>query len=337
MDEGCARQTDEPRWPRERFFAEGRALAACAHPGLEKVVEVLATHGTACWVTPEETGRSVKQWLAALGRAPTEAELRAVLEPTLDALAAAHAAGLLHLNLKPETIRLGADGQPVLGHFADARQAIARHSHGAGAATAGYSAPEQYEAAATEGPTTDVYALAAVGYRAITGQAPPDAPSRQPRDAYRKLAGRFPAYSDWLLEALDAGLAVDAGARPATVAEWRKMLAPTPLERVQAWVRRDPLASIGGALAVILAVFLLGRAFIPQPDTPKPATPKPETPKPATPKPETPKPATPKPETPKPATPKPATPPHHSGFGLRHSFVLRHPAFVISSRRLRPR
>lgn len=266
------------KWARERFLAEGRALAACVHPGLEKIVAVLETHGTACRVTPEETGRSVKQWLAALGRAPTEAEWRAVLEPALDALAAAHAAGLLHLNLKPETIRLEAGGQPVLTHFAGARQAIARHSHDAGVATAGYSAPEQYDAAATESAATDIYALAAVGCRAITGEAPPAAPSRQPREAYRKLAGRFPAYGDWLLRALDAALAVDTGARPATVVEWRKMLAPTPLERLQARVRRDPLASIGGALAVILAVFLLGRVFFPKPETPKPASPAKPTP-----------------------------------------------------------
>ncbi len=304
---------EEFAWARERFLAEGRALVACGHPGIWKIIEVFESHGTACWVTPEETGRSLKQWLAGLGRTPTEAELRAVLAPALDALSAAHAAGLLHLNLKPETIRLDPGGRPVLGHFAGARQAIARHCHSAGAATAGYSAPEQYEIGDAEVEATDIYALAAVAYRALTGHAPPEAPLRQPHDPCEKLSGRFAGYSGRLLSALDAALAVDVRARPASLDEWRKMLAPGAWDLLRAGVRRNPRAAIGAALAAMVALYLVGKALPPHPSvadaTPPPATPPPATPPPATPPPATPPPATPPPATPPPATPPPATPP----------------------------
>jgi hypothetical protein len=297
-------------WARERFLAEGRALAGCAHPGIEKITEVFESHGTACWVTQPETGRTMRQWLDSLGRAPTEAELRGVLEPVLDALAAAHAAGLHHLNLKPKNIRLDAPRQPVLTRFAGARQAIARHGHEAGAATAGYSAPEQYDAGASEGAATDIYALAAVGYRALTGQAPPEAPSRQPRDPYEKLAGRVVGYSERLLTALDAGLALDPRARPASIAEWRKMFAPAGLDGLLVWARRRPFDALAAAVAVVIAVVLLGWTLrLPPPQalaTPAPATPPTPQPTPVSTPPSTPKPT---PEPTPPPTPKPTPPP----------------------------
>lgn len=297
-------------WARERFLAEGRALAGCAHLGIEKITEVFESHGTACWVTQPETGRTMRQWLDTLGRAPTEAELRGVLEPVLDALAAAHAAGLHHLNLKPKNIRLDAPRQPVLTRFAGARQAIARHGHEAGAATAGYSAPEQYDAGASEGAATDIYALAAVGYRALTGQAPPEAPSRQPRDPYEKLAGRVVGYSERLLTALDAGLALDPRARPASIADWRKMFAPAGLDGLLVWARRRPFDALAAAVAVVIAVVLLGWTLrLPPPQalaTPAPATPPTPQPTPVSTPPSTPKPT---PEPTPPPTPKPTPPP----------------------------
>ena len=122
---------DSLAWARERFLAEGRALAACAHPAIQKILEVFEANGTAYWVTPAEEGRGFKQWLQELGHLPAEAELRPVLAALLPGLAQLHAVGLQHLNVKPETIRIAANGQPFLVHFAGSRQAIAQHSHAA--------------------------------------------------------------------------------------------------------------------------------------------------------------------------------------------------------------
>ena len=178
VDGTVQNRTDEEgehlAWARESFVREGRGLAACAHPGVQRIREVIEANGTAYWVTPVEEARHFKRWLQDLGRAPTEEELRRLLAVLLPALRQVHAAGLHHLNLKPETIQITANDQPVLVHFAGARQAIAQHSHDASAVTTGYSPIEQYDGdGKDEGAWTDIYSLAAVFYRALTGAAPP--------------------------------------------------------------------------------------------------------------------------------------------------------------------
>ena len=254
-------------WARERFLAEGRALAACPHPAIQKFLDVFEAHGTAYWVTPAEEGRSFKQWLQDLGHLPAEAELRPVLEALLPALAKVHAAGLQHLNLKPETIRMAANGQPLLVHFAGSRQAIAQHSHAASAVTTGYSPIEQYEPDKAEGPWTDIYSLGAVLHRAVTGKAPPEATLRTPGDPYQKLAGRLPgAYSGQFLSAIDAALAVDATARPQSIEGWGKMLGASGEKKAPPPVRRRPWGVIAGAAAaVVLLGVVLWRVLHPAP------------------------------------------------------------------------
>src|SRR5258707_534999 len=81
---GRTERTEESlAWARERFLAEGRALAACPHPAIQKILDVFEAHGTAYWVTPAEEGRSFNQWLQDLGHLPAEAELRPMLETLL--------------------------------------------------------------------------------------------------------------------------------------------------------------------------------------------------------------------------------------------------------------
>jgi serine/threonine protein kinase len=212
-------------WARMRFLREGRALAACSHPSIQKTLDVIEANGTAYWVTPTDEPRTLKGWKEQLGHPPTEEELRTLLRPLLAALQQLHGAGLHHLNLKLDSIQVTPDGAPVLVHFAGARQDIARHSHEAGAVTPGYSPIEQYDDAKPEGPWTDIYSLAAVLHRLITGQLPPEATTRLTSDPYQKLTARFAGkYHAEFLSPIDAALAVDSNARPQSIEGWRKML-----------------------------------------------------------------------------------------------------------------
>ncbi|HEY3901251.1 MAG TPA: hypothetical protein VGM54_21765 [Chthoniobacter sp.] len=247
-------------WARERFLSEGRALAACSHPAIQKVLEVFEANNTAYWVTATDEPRDLKVWLERFGRAPTEAELAGLLRPLLSALEQLHAAGLCHLNLKFDTIRITADGQPILIHFAGARQDIARRSHGAGAATRGYSPIEQYDDAKPEGPWTDIYSLAAVLHRLIAGQLPPEATARLTSDPYQKLAARFSGkYRTEFLSALDAALAPDPTARPQSIVGWRKMLG-IPATDTAGWRSKPALVRI--CAAVLLAVIAAGGWYL---------------------------------------------------------------------------
>jgi serine/threonine protein kinase len=132
-------------WARARFMEEGRALAACVHPNVVEVYEMIEANGTAYMVTKYQDGQNLEQWLRALERTPSESQLRGILLPLLSGLERVHQGGLLHRDIKPENIYITAEGPPVLLDFGSARQAIGRRSLLLTAAiTPGYAPLEQY-------------------------------------------------------------------------------------------------------------------------------------------------------------------------------------------------
>ena len=216
-------------WARERFVEEGRALAACEHPNVVHVYEMIEANGTAYMVTKYEEGRSMAEWLQNLGRPPTEAELRGVLEPLLSGLEKVHRTGFLHRDLKPENIYLTEDGRPLLLDFGSARQALTgRTAMLTSIVTIGYAPFEQYYEDGKQGPWSDIYALAAVMYRAIHGEKPPEATRRLKNDPCLNLSKTYAKnYSPQFLHALDRALAMEYADRPQSIAAWRAMLGHT--------------------------------------------------------------------------------------------------------------
>ena len=108
-----------------------------------------------------------------------EARVREILLTLTEGLPAVHAAGLLHRDIKPDNVMLRPDGMPVLVDFGAARQAIGRHSRSVTAVpTPGYAPIEQYSARGDQGPWTDIYALGAVAFWALSGETPVEATER---------------------------------------------------------------------------------------------------------------------------------------------------------------
>jgi len=227
--QGCA---EDFKWGLDRFISEAKTLARFVHPNIVGVYRYFLANDTGYMVIAFEEGASFKSWLARLKRAPRQAELDRILTPLLEALEFVHRANFLHRDIAPDNIIIRTDGSPVLIDFGSARGEMISHSRTVSALVKpGYSPYEQYATTASkQGPWTDIYALGATLYHAITGKRPPDSPSRMVADEY--IAAREAALSSYrasFLAAIDQALLLEVTERPQSIAAWRgTLLSPDP-------------------------------------------------------------------------------------------------------------
>src|SRR6516162_4008766 len=220
------------QWGLERFIEEAQTLARFVHPNIVRVYRYFRANNTGYMVLHFEEGGSFKAWLKGLKRAPRQPELDRILKPLLEALETVHAGDFLHCDIAPDNIIIRKDDSPVLIDFGSARGEIATHSKTVSALVKpGYSPYEQYATTTTnQGPWTDIYALGATLYHAISGRRPPDAPSRMVNDEYVPAGETaLSSYRHGFLAAIDRALRLEVGERPQSIAQWREqLLAPDP-------------------------------------------------------------------------------------------------------------
>ena len=230
------------RWGLDRFIEEAQTLARFDHPNIVRVYRYFRANNTGYMVLHFEEGQSLKNWLKGLNRAPRQKELDTLVAPLLDALEMVHRADFLHRDIAPDNVIIRKNGAPVLIDFGSARGEIAAHSKTVSALVKpGYSPYEQYaETSRQQGPWTDIYALAATLYHAVTGKRPPDAPSRMVHDEIvpaREAA--LSSYRPGFLKAIDRALSLDIKDRPQSIPIWRgELLAPEPQRQGGGWLTR---------------------------------------------------------------------------------------------------
>ncbi|MBL1083741.1 serine/threonine protein kinase [Streptomyces actinomycinicus] len=150
-----------------RFRAEARLLGELRHPCVVRLYEYVEARAGAAIVMEAVDGVSLRQLLRRHGATGPEAAL-VLLKGSLLGLGAAHAAGVVHRDYKPENVLVRADGTSALADFGIAVRA-GRETGAAG--TPAYMAPEQWEGEPA-GPAGDVYAAAAVFHECLTGRRP---------------------------------------------------------------------------------------------------------------------------------------------------------------------
>jgi serine/threonine protein kinase len=195
------------------FVNEARSLASFDHPALVKVYRFWEANGTAYMAMPLYKGPTVKKWLSEPANTVDEHWVMSVLAPLTEALALVHEATLVHRDISPDNIILvEPSGKPLLLDFGAARKVISDMSNALTVILKPSYAPvEQYGEipGLTQGPWTDVYALAATIHYAITGKTPPNSVGRIHNETYVPLATAYEGrYSERLLRAIDHGLAV---------------------------------------------------------------------------------------------------------------------------------
>lgn len=217
------------------FVNEAQLLAQFDHPSLVKVYRFWEANGTAYMAMPLYEGAPLKEVLKRRRESPDEAWLKQLLARVMEALAVLHRERCYHRDVAPDNILLLQDGRPVLLDFGAARRVIGDMTQALTVIVKpGYAPIEQYADAPTltQGPWTDIYALAAVGYFAITGAAPAPAVTRMVSDTLPPLA-KIAAnrYSAGFLAGLDRGLAVKPQDRPQSIEEFAHALGLSPPRR----------------------------------------------------------------------------------------------------------
>jgi len=253
-----------------RFLREARAMARLAHPHVVSVYDAGEDPRGGLFVAMELVrGPTLRAWLGGAGRSVPEvlAALRAVGE----GLAAAHAEGVLHRDVKPDNV-IVADGRARLTDFGLARvepdetlpASAATHLPEAALTRTGallgtplYMAPELLDGAlATE--ASDLYALAVTAYEALAGQRPFDADTLGAlREALAR--GARPMAREGVSRRLDAwaraGLAARPSERPGSVRAWLDSY--TRAEQRRTWRVAGAAATLG-----VLGMTALGWAAL---------------------------------------------------------------------------
>ena len=281
-----------------RFEDEARIAAGLQHPNVVAVYDTGVTDENCPFIVMERLPGETLADRVRQGPLP-EPAVRVIAEDVLGALAAAHAAGVVHRDVKPGNILLTADGRAKIADFGIARESdsllVDPTTTNALTGTPAYLAPERIEGRPATA-RTDIWALGVVLYEALAGRKPfegatPLATAMAVRDQdATPLQDIRPDVDPALASVVMRAMSRDPMQRYATAAEMAAalhvdpdatrvdgtmtLIAPPPAMAAP-WGRRVPMRAVAIAAAALAAVLLLiaiglaaGRDDEPRRDTP---------------------------------------------------------------------
>ena len=205
-----------------RLLDQARLLAGLNHPSLMGVHDQFAEHGTAYLAMELVDGRTLREFLdVAPDGALAEALVRSIVGQLAAALDVIHAAGLVHLDVRPENVVYDDRERVVLGAFGAMRPPF-EDGRVVPVDTIEYASPE--EATGHEvGPGSDIFSLGVLAHELLTGRRPPNSLTRLLRDDWHPEG-----HSERWSRLLESALTLQLGARPATGADWLKSSSASP-------------------------------------------------------------------------------------------------------------
>ncbi len=163
----------------EKFYEEAKLISGFnGNPNIVEVYEYFYENDTVYLAMEYLYGQTLKEYIRDVGIL-TAPQALYIAKSVGNALAAAHKSAVLHRDITPDNIILCSDGNVKLIDFGAARQVIAEYSQNFSVILKpGFAPPEQYKKKGNQGPWTDIYALGATLYFALTGDIPEDPMAR---------------------------------------------------------------------------------------------------------------------------------------------------------------
>lgn len=242
----------------KKYLGEAKSLSAYYDlDGIVSVRDFFYANNTAYIVMGYVDGISVKEYVEKNGPIEGEKFLR-MLEPVIQSLAKVHQTGVLHRDISPDNMLLTRDEKLVLIDFGAARKENINMTRSMTVVfKRGFSPEEQYRTRGQQGAWTDVYALCATAYYALTGKAPDESIQRVLEDDMPSLTEMTDVDLPMQQKrAFMKGMTVDFHHRYQTMDELYQGLYQQGRDKkhLGAW--------LAGAAAVVCCVALLGTGAV---------------------------------------------------------------------------
>jgi serine/threonine protein kinase len=310
----------EVRWPpqlgdverdnlRQRALREAQTAARLDHPNIARVYDVVEEDDRPWIVMQLIPYRSLRDAVLEAGRLPPRRTAQVGLR-ILAAIQAAHAAGVLHRDVKPGNVLLGPEDHTVLTDFG---MAIADGSptlttSGLLIGSPSYMAPERARGEFATA-AADMWSLGATLYATVEGRPPFDREGALAvLTAVVSMEPDPPSHAGMLWPAISGLLRKDPAQRLDAEQAGRLLAQVADGTDLAPAESTAPLDNDLASRTLQTALPFADAPSLPEPEVPEPEIPEPEVPEPEIPEPEVPEPEIPEPEVPEPQVPEPEKP-----------------------------
>ena len=210
----------------ERFLDEAKNMAKFVdNPNIVHVDAFFEENNTAYLVMEYLPGMTLKSYLKSKGGRIGCEEVIPIADAVITALKEIRAGGIIHRDISPDNIMLCNDGRTKLLDFGAARFSDADQERTRSIVLKpGFAPPEQYQAKSKQGPWTDIYALCATVYRAITGVLPDESVNRVIEDTVQSPIQIYSDIPERISNTVMKGMSIYPEIRFSNVDELKKAL-----------------------------------------------------------------------------------------------------------------